>query len=217
MNNYPKYNPDTKKYEIRNIEELLAMASGWSVDMPKYATYVLLNDIDMDKCDNFVPIGYKRERAFVGTFDGNGHCIKNLRVESDKKYVALFKYLGNKESCYACVKNLIIENCVIRGSRNVASIAGVNYGRIENCVVTGTISCDSNEGSHGVGGICGKNKAYGFVKNCMVNVNVEGSYDVGGIAGILEEGGSVERCFVRGTIKSEFYCTNIIRKNKCCS
>ncbi|MBP5426291.1 MAG: metallophosphoesterase family protein [Clostridiales bacterium] len=202
MNSYPKYNPDTKKYEIYTLEELVTMSSGWTEGMPKYGTYVLMNDIDMKGYNDFIPIGHKRERAFVGTFDGNNHCIKNLKIDSDQKYVALFKYLGNKEGGYACVRNLRMENCDIKGSRNVACIAGVNYGRIENCFVSGKVRCDSMVGSHGVGGISGKNKAYGFIKNCIVNADIEGSYDVGGISGIQEEGGVVVGCLVVGTLKA---------------
>ena len=202
MISYPKYNKETGRYEITNKDELIAMSHGWCDEMPRHGYYILTNDIDMSDCDNFVPIGSKREKAFVGVFDGDYHSIKNIKIKHEKKYVALFKYLGNKEVSNANVKNLHIENCNILGSQNVAAIAGVNYGIIESCMVSGRIKGDSNLGSHGVGGISGKNKGTGRIRDCFLDIEIEGSFDVGGVSGIQEEGGVIEACLVLGKIKA---------------
>lgn len=197
---YPKYNSLTQKYEITNKEELMAMSSGWCPKMPRDGRYILMKDIDMSSCKNFTPIGHKKERAFIGTFDGNYCCIKNLTIKHEEKYVALFRYLGNSQNPNAKIKNLYIKDCDIKGSQNVAGIVGVNYGIVNNCVVEGNIKTDSNTGSHTVGGISGKNKVSGYISDCFVNVNIEGSYDIGGISGIQEEGGTVDCCFVAGNL-----------------
>lgn len=197
---YPKYNPETKKYEISTKEELMAMSNAWCEEMPRDGYYLLKNDIDMKEVLNFTPIAHKKERAFIGVFDGNFHSIKNITIKHAKKYVAVFRYLGNSDNPKATIKNLKVENCDIEGNQNVAGIAGVNYGIIERCMVTGKIKGSTEKSCHTVGGISGKNKESGTINNCFVDANIEGSYDVGGISGIQEEGGSVDKCMVLGTV-----------------
>ena len=39
-----------------------------------------MSDIDLSITNNWTPIG-SRNNPFTGTFDGNGHVIKNLKIE----------------------------------------------------------------------------------------------------------------------------------------
>lgn len=71
----------------------------------QYKTIYLKNDIDMSGVDNFRPIaddtqnnitGTTDTNLFMGTFDGQGHRIKNLHISSNKEgnvNVALFGYV----------------------------------------------------------------------------------------------------------------------------
>src|SRR5438046_1340063 len=46
--------------------------------------FCLTADIDLAGIANFTPIGLEGERhPFVGTFDGRGHVIRNLKITSD--------------------------------------------------------------------------------------------------------------------------------------
>ena len=45
--------------------------------------YQLANDIDMSNYTDYEPIGNESEGAFKGTFNGNGHTIKNLEMDYD--------------------------------------------------------------------------------------------------------------------------------------
>ena len=136
------------------------------------------------------------EKAYTGTFDGNGHTISGLYVDSDARYIGLFGYIGNG----ATVKNVGIEDSYINESESpytvsVGAICGYNSGTVENCYNTGTVSGES------IGGVCGYNDE-GEISNCYNTGNVSGSYVAGGVCGISS--GTVENCYNTGTVSGEY-------------
>ncbi|MEN6461419.1 MAG: S-layer homology domain-containing protein [Syntrophomonas sp.] len=132
--------------------------------------------------------------------------IKNLVINYPKKYVGLFGYIGD-ENLAAYVKNVALVNCNIIGQQNVGGIAGVAYGTITNCYVSGKIRVDDLSNAHTGGGIAGKVKEgegpiIGYVENCYTDVQMEAPYDVGGIVGIQDGGGYVGHSFAAGTVSA---------------
>ena len=130
--------------------------------------------------------------VFRGTFDGNGHTISNLTVNSDEKAGLFGDMRGN-------VKNLTMNNANVVGHSYAGVIAGystVETGKdmsIKNCTVTNstvtvTTRLTDNYNTHGdgdkAGGIIGY-CAYGFtVDRCTVTKTaIKGYRDLGGIAG----------------------------------
>lgn len=107
---------------------------------PRDGHYVLTADIDMTGVKGFKPIASKKEEGFTGTFDGQFHSIKGLRIEYEKKYAGLFGYVGNQDD-QAYIKNVALLDCYVTGQQNVGALAGVNYGTITDCVVTGEVKC----------------------------------------------------------------------------
>lgn len=54
-------------------------------------------DINFDEksSQEFAPIGYNSEHCFLGTFDGQGHTIRNLVLNSSlSSHIGLFGYSG---------------------------------------------------------------------------------------------------------------------------
>lgn len=138
---------------------------------------------------------YYLGNLFTGTFDGNNVTLKNLSTSK-----GLFGYVGKN----GVVSNITIdESCNINGTTsNVAGIAGVNEGTIDNCVNKAPIS---NTYYH-VGGICGDNM--GTISNCKNYGTITGvskySTDVpmmGGIAGDLDKG-KIINCENYGAVTS---------------
>lgn len=94
---------------------------------------------DIPAFEQWTPIGYNGISgilAFNGTLDGDGHTISGLYIntadDTSNKYYALIGYLGNGGT----VKNLGIENSVVKmNTINIyaAGIVGNNEGAIENC------------------------------------------------------------------------------------
>ena len=88
-------------------------------------TYVLINDIDLSGV-NWQPIGTDTNNAFIGTFDGNGHSIKNLTINSSQAYVGLFGVIKG-----AKISNLIIESPnVMNTSNSTGALTGWGCWRI---------------------------------------------------------------------------------------
>lgn len=168
------------------------------------ASYVLTTDIDM-KDINFVPFGIvNNENAskFTGTFDGNGHTIKNLRYDVEGKgEVGLFSQTEN-----ATIKNLIIENAHFKGNANVGGIVGRMYRTtITDCAVLNSYI----EGRDHVGAIAGEiaqtevdgNYVGGTITNCFSDARIKTrEYQAGGMLGTIHCG-TVEKNLFTGTVE----------------
>ena len=77
--------------------------------------------------------------AFFGTFDGQGHAIRNLRVVCmGNKYCGLFGNVGH-DFGEGYVKNLAILDAEIKGLSSCGILAGSLYGDADNVVCTGKI------------------------------------------------------------------------------
>lgn len=204
-------------------------------DAPCSGTYVLMNDLDMapllekigkvlsDKTDDDVkgympPIGALADAdaaegvhcAFFGTFDGQGHAIKNLRVQRmGAKYCGLFGNVGH-DFGEGFVKDLAILDAEIKGLASCGILAGSLYGDADNIVCTGTIDCREKN----AGGLAGKikrndNGYYGIARNCFVYCDIlvrgKGSENgaAGGITASCSGGGQVVNCYAGGSVTVE--------------
>lgn len=202
----PTYNAVTGHYEISTPEQLYYLSGTWKDGTPRDGYYELTADVDMAGYTDFAPISSKKSECFVGTFDGGFHAIRNLKIDYHEKYSGLFGYVGNEDE-QAYIKNVALLSCGITGQQNVGGIAGVNYGTITGCVVTGSVTVNDESNSHTGGGIAGKVKEgegpiIGHVENCFVFADVSAPYDAGGIAGIQDGGGYVGHSYAGGTVKA---------------
>lgn len=155
----------------------------WSLD--KYV--VLEGDIVLSENYEAVIPG------FGGIFEGNGHKISNLRIETAGSDMGLFRYIREG----AEVRNLSVSGRVQpEGSQSrVGILAGVNYGKIRNCSVAGSVTGDES-----VGGIAGVNEASGEIRQCSSAAVVTGNHKTGGICG--ENSGVLNNCSNSGSINT---------------
>ena len=182
--------------------------------------------------EEWTPIGkYTNDNdnaPYTGIFDGQGHSIKGLYVNSaSDTCVGLFGYLegaaarnltvdgyvqgsGAAGGIAGYVLNAAIENCsnycsVFGGSnRNSGGIAGINYNSatIIDCYNVGTIR--DSDAVERRGGIAGYNN--GTVSNCY-NVGTISSSDCGGeIVGA--NSGTVENCYYLAGTNLYAVCSN---------
>ncbi|NMP36544.1 MAG: hypothetical protein GX051_00250, partial [Clostridiales bacterium] len=126
------------------------------------------------------------DSPFTGTFDGNGHTVSGIYVNTASNLVGLFgKSAGT-------IKNTGVINSYIRGVISVGGICGSNVsGDITNCYNTGTVSASN----YYVGGVCGSNG--GSVTGCYNTGAVSGSDSVGGVIG--SNNGTVTNCYYLDT------------------
>ena len=182
----------------------------------RYGCYELTADIDLDGLtltDSLVP------ERFIGTFEGNGHVISNLTINSTSSYVGLFRQLDGS------ISNLGLESAIVTSAGNyVGTLVGeVYFGQVQQCYSTG-VQVTGNErtgalfgqtnnstvtdcygtgtvtgsGSH-IGGLCGYNY-YSTITNAYTNCQVIGSTSIGGIVGTNSSGSiSNTYCYEYGT------------------
>ena len=168
---------------------------------PLDGAYVLGNDIDASGSrvlDNgtgtpqgFKPIGPDSSHIFAGSFDGQGHVIRNLYINrTSADYVGLFGYASG-----ATLKNIGLDNATVSGDEYVGGVAGYfEYGSISSCYSTGKVIGDSDY----VGGVVG----YAYVASigfCYNTGTVNGYEEVGGVVGYIEYG-DITSCYNTGTV-----------------
>jgi hypothetical protein len=94
------------------------------------------------------------------------------------------------------VKNLGLTNVNIAGSRinytYAGGVAGVNNGTIENCYVTGEVTCTGGIGGN-AGGIAGRNDSDGIIQNCYTTAKIKATGSAGGVVG-NNNGGKIINC-----------------------
>lgn len=176
-------------YQISTAGELFWFASLVNgtlegVEQNTAACAVLTADIDLSG-QTWTPIGTSTSNYFKGTFDGGGHTISNLTINTDASYVGLFGATSG-----ATLKNVTLDEPQVQnsagGTSNTGALVGymVGNGTVEYCAVTnGSVS---SAGQY-VGGLIGYILG-GTVQYCYnLETEVDSSYSpktyVNGVAG----------------------------------
>ena len=202
--------------EIGTAQELAAISD----DLAGH--YVLTADIDLAGYENWTPIGAfvpgggeegeepDMAAAFTGTFDGNGHTIRNLRVDQPEGWaVGLFGCAAN-----ARIGGFTLENASVDGMMMAAGVVGYTFCstvsdvKLVNGTVTGHYSEMGAEGMYG--GIAGAGMA-SLITGCTVQADIvipDGTANAGIIGGGLEMTG-VADCAATGTVTAGNNCYGI--------
>lgn len=168
--------------------DLLQLAQDCQLDSWSRDKYIRLeNDITLGENTNvIIP-------SFGGIFEGNGHTISGLQITSSGSALGLFRYI----QASGTVRSLTVSGNVLptgNGSR-YGILAGVNYGKILNCSVSGKVA-----GAEETGGICGINESSGELRRCHSSATVTGEHYTGGICGINK--GTLNNCTNTGNINA---------------
>ena len=161
-------------------------------------SYILVSDIDAkDKAINTVAHN-DTGKAFQGVFDGNGHTISNCTPTTATANKGFNCSLFGTVAASGVIRNLNVINATIN-TRFGGGIATLNWGTIENCFISATVTVSTSTAANPTGGIVSKN-AGGKIKNCVaVIVAGDGVTNacVGGIAGRTTNVNSViENCYL---------------------
>ena len=200
---------------ISTKEQLINLANEVNAgDNKAGKTYYLENDLDLggkfdsegnmlEGSTNWTPIGdYETSIAFSGTFDGDGHIIRNLYINSSETYPTLFGYIYN-----GTIRKLGIEDSYIKSGSDKSANAIVyilSKSTMELCYNKATI--DGGQTSAGLVGMISSS----VVKNCYNGGNITGttkftaglvaynsvstiknSYNYGTVVGSGTEGGGI--------------------------
>lgn len=190
---------DGKTYEVYNAEGLKNIAElvneEWKLDI----NITLTNNIDLTGID-WTPIGKDDNKAYTGTFDGNGKTITGLTVTRSNRYTGLFGFIKGT------VKNVVLTEVNITSGTFVGGVAGWSFGgNIENCSVSGSVSGSSGSD---VGGVVGYQQV-GSITGCSSSATVKGTERAGGVVGVTNGGTTpLTACYATGNVTVENDGTN---------
>lgn len=155
--------------------------------------FVLTADIDMDGKDFK---GFTSD--FSGTIDGQGHKVKNLKVE----------FNGDSEKGVFCktvsatIKNIAFENMQVlgHGTKRIGLVGNALGTTFEQVAVTGKVTGDDN-----VALLAGHADNV-TINNCYVSGEVVAAMQAGGFIGMTEgKGASIENSYFNGDITVTVY------------
>ena len=165
-------------------------------------TVELLGEVNLT--GDWTPVGTSNE-PFKGTFDGNGHKITGLKINTGS-YIGLFGYVGEG----ATIKNVNLVGANVSGVKRVGALIGQIKGNatVSNCTVDSTshvIGSDSN-----TGGLIGEAAGDGITVELeklinyatVTNTESEGPSRAAGIIAQVTSGANVTitKCVNNGAI-----------------
>ena len=193
-------------YQVRTVADLEKVAS-----TTEYlnANFILMNDLDLSEKygegkESFTPLGFQTGslKAFNGSFNGNGHIINGLYIDSKTESTGLFAQVGATGS----VHDLILTNVNVKSnSQRLGACVGYNKGIVSNIVVDGgTVeSLTSSSSTAKVGGAVGDMYDSGTVSKIYTNVTViSGGANAGGIIGSIDAAATTQEDIVIGNCYS---------------
>lgn len=197
--------------QLKLFRDIVNGAGGQTQNRGAYA--VLTADIDLNN-EPWTPIGPDRDSAYTGTFDGQGHTVKNLSVTVNVQ--------PGRAGLFGCVKDGTIRKLTVAGSVSCTAnqgwcggIAGYAMDEtIENCASLCTVSCTGIDAR--VGGIVGLvdySSRTLIIRDCynigkITGRSDNGSGDAGGICGFYMNG-KISNCYNVGEITGSGYVSKI--------
>ena len=190
--------------QLENFRDLVNREGGNPAAHAKLMNNIDLKDVcgkDAGESEEEVswgPIGTSSSNSYSGTFDGNGHKIENLYInttDSGAENQGLFGFVGTGGT----VQNLTVSGNV-SGDEDVGGVVGYNNGgTVTGCIFSGSGSV-SGPGNR-VGGVVGRNFG-GTVENCYNTGSVNGSADSSNVGGVVGRNfrGTVENCYNTGSV-----------------
>ncbi|MFV0564780.1 MAG: GLUG motif-containing protein [Flavobacteriaceae bacterium] len=165
----------------------------------------------------FSPIGTDGNvgTPFTGNYNGNGHIIDGLFIDSEISGIGLFGYI-----MVATITDLGITNANITGNAHgIGALIGgtwlddMAYSTVTNCYSTGTITgknLTTVGASNSVGGLIGFSRVN--VTNSYSTATVSGNESVGGLIGTND--GTISNSYATGAVTGTSYVGGLTGLNR---
>jgi len=135
------------KLQLKYLSHKVNTGENYSGKYFKLGADIALNDITANSgwqnwnasttgLTQWTPIGRSSSSSFQGTFDGNGHIVSGIYINSTNNYQSLFGYING-----GTIKNLGVTSSYVKGGNYVGVLAGyVTGGKITNSYVIGNVA-----------------------------------------------------------------------------
>ena len=158
---------------------------------------------DSAKLHKWTPIG-NSSVAFTGNFDGDGHTVSGMFINTTSTHNGLF---GDNQGN---ISNLILKNSWVSGGNATGGVTGQNGGTIRASKNEATV-----HGSEKVGGIAGQSNGP-YPQNAAIIASknygvIKGKNFVGGIVGHTYQA-SIDSCSNEGLVEGNNYVAGIAGK-----
>ena len=201
------YIDESGVFHVRSAQGLKA----WAAYMEETADWSV--SCALDACvdmagEEWLPVGTE-ENPYTGRFDGGGHSIRNLTIDtSEYQNTGFIGYMSGD----AEVRNLALAGCsvALTWSQSTTARAGgiagyMASGAVTGCQVSGTVSATSSSSGARAGGIAGI-MAAGAITGCQVSGTVSATSSssgarAGGMVGQMASG-AVTGCQVSGSVSA---------------
>ena len=205
---------------LYNATELIELSNDVA-DGASYAGTTILLGADLDfsgsLSEEFNPIGKDYEHYFSGIFNGQGHVISNLAINSSEQFVGLFGVTNATG-----IRNVVLDaSCSVLSSyvypSETAYVAGIasytnsthTIAYLDSCVnmasVTFTGNTMGDNSFIAIGGVIGyfeTNSVYSMdIKNCV-------NY------GMIDHAGAVKHTSMGGIVGA-FFSRQLVSENRC--
>ena len=195
--------------EIRTWYDLDGIRNNLSGD------YILMNDLDSTTTgydelasptandgEGWQPIiGPGGDPPFTGTFNGQGHKIRDMFINlPGKGNVGLFSIVGEDGR----IENIGVVNADVTSTAYIGALAGVNRGTVSYSYSTGSLT-----GEYYTGGLVGKND--GTVSYSYSTVNVISDSGAGGLIG--GNTGAVSNSYSTGNVNGDSSAGGLMGEN----
>ena len=173
---------DGNTYTVYTADGLMAWAEAAQGNLSLNCT--LTHDIDLSGTE-WESIG-DRNNVYTGTFDGNGHTIRNMAITKENLSFGDDCGMFGRVGTNATIQDLTLEDVrldVDADDVSIGALAGSNQGIISNCRVSGNISVTNNKMGF-VGGVVGRMES-GVIQYCHSSASIQGGNSdyVGGVLG----------------------------------
>ena len=127
----------------------------------------------------WTPIGKSDNAPFTGHFDGDGHTISGLFVNTNGRFNGLFGY------CSCTIKNLNIENSWVRGAESSGAVVGAIEGGsvLKNITVKANVH-STYENAGGIVGLASGGTVPAKIEGVESYGKIYSQYFSGGILGL---------------------------------
>ncbi len=159
--------------------------------------YELSNDVDLSSVGNWTPLGGGNPiRYYTAVFEGNGHVVSNLRIQSSLRLdnAGLFGAVSG----VGTIRNMGLRDVNVEvggGSMHTGALVGRNEGKVAACYVTG----GSVKGVSATGGLAGANHGTVLASYAAVGVHADGLRS-GGLIGRAAAGSVVSASYSIGRV-----------------
>jgi hypothetical protein len=217
---------DAITYELQSLADFYGFAElvNTGVDVFEKDTVKLAVDIDLNPgwvptvnangeltnasgaSMKWTPIG--ASKPFAGTFDGQGHTIKGIRVENTAQYAGLFA-LSTKTTV---IKNFVMANSYIKSTQlNTGAVIGAFRGTLmENIKVSESVKIKGTGNLGGFVGILDSVSQVRTITGCWFAGEIYSTgQNIGGVFGRSWKGmNTVENTLITGTIHNTYSSTS---------